>query len=200
MIVKICGLVEAENLAEVGLLGVQFLGRIFHAPSPRDVGNEVAVSTNTAQVGVFVNTSTSQIMKMVEKHGFSTVQLHGSEPISQLKELRAKGLKIIKAISVGETFPTSAVGEYAPYCDYLLFDTKGKSAGGNGVLFNWDLLKEYSQTTPFLLSGGIGPTNADQIKSISHTAFAGVDLNSGFETSPGIKNIELLKEFLHEIR
>ena len=105
-----------------------------------------------------------------------------------------------KAISVGETFPTSAVEEYAAHCDYLIFDTKGKSPGGNGVLFNWDLLKEYSQTTPFLLSGGIGPVNAEQIKRISHTAFAGVDLNSGFETSPGIKNIELLKAFLYEIR
>ncbi|HAP68122.1 MAG TPA: N-(5'-phosphoribosyl)anthranilate isomerase [Flavobacteriales bacterium] len=200
MIVKICGLVEAENLSEADLLGVQFLGRIFHAPSPRDVANRAAANTDTAQVGVFVNATTPLIMKMVEKHGFSTVQLHGSESINQLKELKAKGLKIIKAISVGETLPTSSVEEYVPHCDYFLFDTKGKNAGGNGVLFNWDLLKEYSQTTPFLLSGGIGPVNAEQIKRISHTAFAGVDLNSGFEISPGIKNIELLKAFLHEIR
>ena len=200
MIVKICGLVEAENLSEADLLGVQFLGRIFHAPSPRDVANRAAANTDTAQVGVFVNATTPLIMKMVEKHGFSTVQLHGSESINQLKELKAKGLKIIKAISVGETLPTSSVEEYVPHCDYFLFDTKGKNAGGNGVLFNWDLLKEYSQTTPFLLSGGIGPVNAEQIKRISHTAFAGVDLNSGFETSPGIKNIELLKAFLYEIR
>ena len=199
MSVKICGLVEIENLAEADLLGVQFLGRIFHASSPRNVEGHAAASTHTPQVGVFVNATTSEIMKMVEKHGFSTVQLHGAESINQLRELGAKGLKIIKAVSVGETFPDSLVKEYAPHCDYLLFDTKGKNAGGNGALFNWDLLKEYTHTTPFLLSGGIDPTHSAQIQSIRHAAFAGIDLNSGFETHPGIKNIELLKAFLHEI-
>jgi len=200
MIVKICGLVATENLAEADLLDVQFLGRIFHAQSPRDVAGRAAASTHTPQVGVFVNAPTSEIMKMVEEHGFSTVQLHGSEPVNQLKELRAKGLKIIKAVSVGETFPAATVEEYAPHCDYLLFDTKGKNAGGNGVLFNWNLLDDYVQTTPFVLSGGIVPAHAEEIKKITHKAFAGIDLNSGFESSPGMKNIELLKAFLHEIR
>ncbi|MFC2175977.1 phosphoribosylanthranilate isomerase [Bacteroidota bacterium] len=199
MIVKVCGLVNKENLLQVEALGVDYLGRIFHPSSPRDMSAETNTATKTKQVGVFVNASTSHILEMVKKHGLSAVQLHGSEPIEQLQELKDRGPIIMKAISVGDDFPVDEVKKYAPFCDYFIFDTKGKYAGGNGVRFKWDLLQAYTQHVPFLLSGGINPQHAQDIKNFKHPAFAGVDLNSGFETKPGFKNIELLKTFLHEI-
>ena len=130
----------------------------------------------------------------------SYIQLHGNENLSMVKELYNKGYRIIKSFSIGETIDNSIMQSFSPFCEYFLFDTKGEKAGGNGLKFNWQLLEDYKLKTPFFLSGGIGAEDIEPIKKIKHTAFAGIDINSRFEISAGIKNIELIKNFINEIR
>jgi len=84
--------------------------------------------------------------------------------------------------------------------DYLLFDAFGKKAGGNGVLFNWQLISKYTGNTPFLLSGGIDETMAEKIKKIKHPQLIGVDINSGFETEPALKDIAKINSFSNNIK
>lgn len=99
-----------------------------------------------------------------------------------------------------EGFNFASIAVFEGNVDYFLFDTKTKQHGGSGKKFNWQLLEKYTGNTPFFLSGGIGPDDVEEIKGINHPMLAGVDLNSGFEDEPGLKNIEKLKKFIEEIR
>jgi phosphoribosylanthranilate isomerase len=158
------------------------------------------VRTRTPQVGVFVNADTTYILSMAKKHVLSTVQLHGQEGSEQIDSLRLNGIRVIKAISVGVEFPSAEIEYYAPFCDMMLLDTKGKLPGGSGQTFDWSNLEYYPSETPFLLSGGIRPEHANAIKAIDHPYFKGVDINSGFENTPGEKNIDSIKQFIHDLR
>ena len=198
MKIKICGLNNNQNIIDVEKLKPDFMGFIFYKNSPRYTRQVPSVSVN--KVGVFVNESSENIIQMVKKYQLNFIQLHGNESVEQTKELSDTGLKIIKAFSLTDTLPVEELKKYSPFCSYFLFDTKGKYYGGNGEKFEWSILEEYELKTPFLLSGGIKFNDVNEIKSIKHPAFAGVDLNSGFEIEKGIKNIELLKAFIHEIR
>ncbi len=108
-------------------------------------------------------------------------------------------VKIIKAISVSRREDIERWRPYRGHVDMLLFDTKCKSVGGSGEHFDWSVLDSYDGDIPFLLSGGIGPEDAERVKHFRHSQFAGIDLNSRFETSPGVKDINLLKEFLKKL-
>ena len=110
------------------------------------------------------------------------------------------GLQIIKVFSINDDFEFSKTKKYEPICDLFLFDTKGKERGGNGVAFNWDILKKYDGENPFFLSGGIGPEDAAEIKKIKHPKLYGVDINSRFEIGPGMKDVEAVKKFVNELR
>jgi phosphoribosylanthranilate isomerase len=109
-------------------------------------------------------------------------------------------IKIIKVLSISSEESLQACKQYGGHVDMFLFDTCCDSYGGSGEQFDWKVLASYDGDTPFLLSGGIGPEDASRIKAFSHPQFAGIDLNSKFETAPALKNVEKLKTFIQEIR
>jgi len=200
MLLKVCGMREAKNISELIRIEPDYIGFIFYGKSKRFVANfpEVEIPSNVKKTGVFVNESLAEVIKIVESYNLKAVQLHGNESPEYINKLRAlliRKIEVFKAFSVDDDFDFSKTNPYQKICDYLLFDTKGENYGGNGVKFNWLVLDRYKGRTPFLLSGGISKVDAEEIKKISINAFAGVDINSGFEIEPAIKNIENIKEF-----
>lgn len=202
MIVKVCGMREDANAQAVAALGVDCMGFIFFERSQRFVGDFTpSTPSNIARVGVFVDAELSYIEAMVEKHSLDYVQLHGKESVEVCREIKSRGaVKVIKAISVAGAEDFELASLYDGEVDYLLFDTKCDCYGGSGVTFDWSLLENYRGETPFLLSGGIDESMAEQISEIRYKSFAGVDLNSRFEVSPAFKNIEKLRNFIEKIR
>lgn len=160
-----------------------------------------------AMVGVFVDEMPQNIITRVYNYGLDYVQLHGSEPRATIENLRAtivpdirKNVKFIKAISVSSADDISRYKEYEGAADMFLFDTKCRTVGGSGCSFDWSVLEHYDGNTPFLLSGGIGPDDAERVLAFRHPMFAGIDLNSKFEDAPGMKNISKLSKFINKIR
>ena len=193
---------NTQNRQEVEKLDVDFLGYIFYAPSKRFVGKNPEpglFNSEKPKVGVFVDENAFEILALSKNLGFEWVQLHGTENPKTCQLLKNQGLKIIKAFSVEEGFQFKKTKPFEGFADYFLFDTKSNLPGGSGKKFNWEMLQKYDGKTPFLLSGGIQPEDADEIKKITHPQLAGVDLNSGFEDEPGVKNIEKLKYFIKKI-
>ncbi|WP_111706533.1 phosphoribosylanthranilate isomerase [Lutibacter citreus] len=200
MKIKVCGMRDAENISELIKLKPDYLGFIFYGKSKRFVTNfpEIEIPSEIKKVGVFVNESIDNVIEIVDENKLDAIQLHGNETpeyIEELKVLLIRKVEIFKAFSIDDNFDFSRTDAYQKVCDFLLFDTKGKDYGGNGVKFNWQVLDNYKGETPFLLSGGISKKDAEGIKEISYKAFAGVDINSGFEIKPALKNINDIKEF-----
>lgn len=201
--IKVCGMKFTENRELVEKLDVDMLGYIFYAPSKRFVGDTPDIGlfqSEKPKIGVFVNENAFEMMGLAKNLNFEYIQLHGKENPKTCGMLKNQGLKIIKAFSVDDDFKFSTTEAYIHVVDYFLFDTKTKQHGGSGKKFNWEILDSYKGKTPFLLSGGIGPDDAKSIKALSHPLLAGIDINSGFEDKPGLKNIEKLKEFITEIK
>jgi len=200
MKIKVCGMRDANNILELIKLKPDYMGFIFYEKSKRFVTNfpEVKIPSEIKKVGVFVNETIDKVIEIAEKYKLEAIQLHGNESLEYIEELIVlliRKVEIFKAFSVDDTFDFSKTDAYQKACDFLLFDTKGKDYGGNGVKFNWQILENYKGTTPFLLSGGISKVDASEIKKISHKAFVGIDINSGFEIEPALKNIANIKEF-----
>ncbi len=191
-----------ENREEVEKLPVDLLGFIFYPPSKRYVGENPQAglfNVEKPKVGVFVDENIFEILALAKNLGFEWVQLHGKENPKTCQILKNQGLKIIKAFSVDENFEFFKIKDYEGITDFFLFDTKTNLPGGSGKKFNWDILSKYKGNTEFLLSGGIGPEDAEEIKNINHPKLAGIDLNSSFEDEPGVKNIEKLRKFISEL-
>ena len=200
MIIKVCGMREAENIREVEALGIDLMGFIFWSKSSRYVSERpVYLPTRCKRVGVFVNENIEKVKHIAEEYALDFIQLHGSESPEQISHLSSliSHLSIIKAFNIATTEDLKTTELYEGAVDYFLFDTKGKSVGGNGEKFDWSVLEAYNGDTPFLLSGGIGPDDAERIKSFRHHKCIGIDLNSRFEIEPGIKDILKLKTFLN---
>ena len=196
MKVKVCGMRDAENIREVEALGIDMMGFIFYPKSSRYVSvRPPYLPTKCKRVGVFVDEDIEKIKKIADDYALDFIQLHGHESIEEVKKLQDR--KVIKAFNIATKEDLDATAPYEGLVDYFLFDTKGQSAGGNGEKFDWSILKAYNGDTPFLLSGGIGPDDAEYIKSFSHPKCIGIDLNSRFEVEPGIKDIIKLKTFLN---
>lgn len=197
MIVKVCGMREAENIREVEE-GVDLMGFIFWPKSSRYVSERPAyLPTKCKRVGVFVDESIENVQRIAKEYALDYIQLHGSESPDYIRQL--DDLSIIKAFNIATADDFAACIPYEGLVDYFLFDTKGKSVGGNGEKFDWSVLKAYHGRTPFLLSGGIGPNDAERIKAIRHPRYAGIDLNSRFELSPALKDINKLKTFIQAL-
>ena len=199
---KVCGLRNVENVNRIGQIPVDYAGFIFVEASPRNVDYSPELmkamnKLNCKKVGVFVNAPTYFIRAKAELFGLNTIQLHGDEVTYQLDDL-ATSYEVIKAFSVDENFDFN-LDKYSS-ASYFLFDTKGKKRGGNGVKFNWDLLNNYKGETPFFLSGGIGPDDLSEILKINHPMLVGIDVNSGFEIEPGLKDTDLLTQFVNELK
>jgi phosphoribosylanthranilate isomerase len=201
--IKVCGMKYTQNRQEVEKLDVDFLGYIFYAPSKRFVGETPEpglFNSEKPKVGVFVDENAFEILALAKNLGFEWVQLHGKENPKTCQMLKRQGLKIIKAFSVDENFDFEITLPYEKVANYFLFDTKTENHGGSGQKFNWKILEKYVGHIPFFLSGGIGLDDAESILNVNHPKLTGVDVNSGFEDEPGLKNIEKLEKFIAEIK
>ena len=187
---------DAENIREVEALGIDMMGFIFYPKSSRYVSEQPAyLPQKCKRVGVFVNEDVENIKKIADNYALDFIQLHGHESIEDVQKLQDR--KVIKAFNIATKEDLDATVPYVGLVDYFLFDTKGPSVGGNGEKFDWSILDAYNGDTPFLLSGGIGPDDAERIKTFRHPKCIGIDLNSRFEIEPGIKDIVKLKTFLN---
>ena len=199
-LIKVCGMRNADNIREVEALGIDLMGFIFWPKSSRSVSELPSyLPTKCKRVGVFVDASISDIMTTADTYKLDFIQLHGQESPSFITQLRPRlpiGVKMIKALNIATANDLDKAIQYEGIADYLLFDTKGKSVGGNGKKFDWSVLEAYKGQTPFLLSGGIGPDDAERVKAFHHPKCIGIDLNSRFESSPALKDIDKLKKFL----
>lgn len=201
MIIKVCGMRDGENIREIEEAGADWMGFIFFRRSPRYVEELPAyLPAKVKRVGVFVNESFGEIRETISRFGLDMVQLHGDEPPALCRELRKEGVEVIKSFSIGDTFSAESTAAYEGECHYFLFDTKTTFYGGSGRKFNWGILGDYRDKTPFLLSGGISPGDVEAIKAFSHPGCIGIDLNSGFEISPALKNVQLLQTFIDKVR
>ena len=189
---------DAENIREVEALGIDLIGFIFWSKSSRYVSEKPDyLSTKCKRVGVFVDEDIEVVKKIAQDYTLDYIQLHGNETPDYCALL--KGHKLIKAFNIATAEDFEQTKPYEGLVNYFLFDTKGKSVGGNGTKFDWSVLDDYHGTTPFILSGGIGPDDAARIRSFHHPQLAGIDLNSKFEDAPALKNIQKLKTFLEQL-
>ncbi len=207
MKLKVCGMRESANIQELVALKPDFIGFIFYDKSPRYVGDILdaavvrQIPSQIKKVGVFVNSNPDVIMGMVKQFDLQYVQLHGNELPDLCRILRHKGVNVIKAFSIDSTFNFATLNNYKPFCDLFLFDTKGAEAGGNGIPFDWTILKKYDQDKPFLLSGGISLENIQDVIELSSTMpIYGIDVNSCFESAPGLKDLDQIQKLIASIR
>lgn len=209
---------DADNIRDISALGVDMIGLIFYPPSPRYVQQFSSgagiipdyapdMGKTPLRVGVFVDEMPQNIVTRVYNYKLDYIQLHGNEPRETLENLRATidpdikpKIKIIKAISVSSAEDIKKYKEYVGAADLFLFDTKCKTVGGSGEQFDWQVLQAYDGDVPFILSGGIGPDNAERIKNFHHPKCIGIDLNSKFEIEPALKDVEKLKQFLVKVK
>lgn len=182
-LIKVCGMTEAENIRNVELQGVDMIGFIFYPKSPRYLYQMPGYLPACAKrVGVFVNETKENILMYTDRFDLDYIQLHGNEAPEYCRSLRNAGLHLIKAFSISRPKDLLAVSAYNGLCDYYLFDTKTPQYGGSGNQFDWNLLHRYNGPTPFLLSGGINPYSVKALREFCHPYFAGIDINSRFET------------------
>ncbi len=191
---------DPVNCREVSALSPDWMGFIFYEKSPRFVGENFVMpallSEQTKRVGVFVNESPERISQLSRLHSLDYVQLHGDENVELVKRLKDANIHIIKAFRIDKDFDFTSLTKYAPSVKYFLFDTKGQQYGGNGYRFDWSLLEQYEGSVPFLLSGGISLEHAEAIQKFQHPNFLGIDINSGVELSPGLKDIDKIKSMI----
>jgi len=224
MKLKICGM--NHNPEEVASLQPDYLGFIFWEPSPRYFSGEMPQLPNSIKkVGIFVDAPLDEVLQKVKQYQLNAVQLHGKESAGYCKELKQGFLsfraesrnhkdettkqvwsdefEIIKVFSIKDDFNFDVLKDYEEVCDYYLFDTKGKLPGGNGYTFDWSVLENYPSNKPYFLSGGIGLDSKEKLNEFlkspaSKHCFA-IDVNSRFETAPGLKNIDDLNLFIESL-
>ncbi|MBK8653292.1 MAG: phosphoribosylanthranilate isomerase [Haliscomenobacter sp.] len=214
LMVKVCGMRDPDNILELAAIAPDMIGFIFYPKSPRYVKGAklekwlASPASRRLQgikrVGVFVNSEIEDVLNRVHDYELDFVQLHGDESPAYCAELMnlwsmtsMRRAELIKAFSVGDGFSFDEVAAFAPFCKWVLFDTKGQQGyGGTGQSFDWSLLESYQGPCPFLLSGGIGPDSAGALDQFRHPLFAGIDLNSRFESAPGMKDVQGIDSFL----
>ena len=212
---------DAENIQQVTALGVNMIGLIFWPKSPRyvqsissnagiipDLKNPAIKDISTSDVsyvGVFVDEMPQNVVTQAYNYKLDYIQLHGNESPIYIDNLRntlvpdiLPNVKIIKALSINEEADILKWKTYEGHVDMFLFDTKNtQTVGGTGKHFDWSLINLYDGNIPFLLSGGIGPDDAEAVKSFEHPMWVGIDLNSRFEKAPGMKDVDKLKAFIN---
>jgi len=197
MKLKVCGMQETENIAALASLQPDYMGFIFWEPSKRYCTTvPTDIPKHIKKVGVFVDETTKQIKEKVKLFGLDAVQLHGDESPRQCAAL-LNLCEVIKAFRIGPGFDFKTLTPYQDHCTYFLFDTQGPLPGGNGTAFDWKLLAGYTLDTPFFLSGGIGLGHVEAIAEIRkrNLPIHALDINSQFESKPGVKKIEKIEKF-----
>jgi len=201
--IKVCGNTQVENLQGVCNLNPDYVGFIFYPKSKRFVSSPKNVrqlnSCKSKRVGVFVNATEEEITQIVEAYELDFIQLHGDESpafcakINQIKP-------VFKAFQIKNKINNSLLNNYMSVCYKFLFDTQSDGYGGSGKHFDWGILKGYNLSKPFILSGGLSPDDATNLLKINHPMLEAIDVNSGFELEPGIKNVNELAAFFNHIR
>jgi phosphoribosylanthranilate isomerase len=205
MKIKVCGMRDADNIKELAALKPDFMGFIFYDKSPRFVADELDVELLNSlpkeikKVGVFVNASMENILLTVRKYNLNYVQLHGNEMPEFCKSLKLKGVNIIKAFRIDNSFIFSMLNNYKPHVDFFLFDTKGEQMGGTGVPFDWQLLKKYDGEKPYFLAGGIDLNNAEAVENLIPKPYS-IDVNSKFEIKPAFKDMEAVEALFNKAK
>ena len=204
MRIKVCGMTEPEQVAQLAGLGVSFAGFIFYPKSPRYVfknmtTTQIRKENSINKVGVFVNSTIEEVLHMVDECRLHMVQLHGDESPKFCEKI-ADYVSVVKAFRLSENDSVEwMIRPYMEMCDMFMFDTMGVGYGGTGKKFDWSVLKNETIGKPFFLSGGIEPGDEEKLKEFSEEPVAkalfAVDINSRFEVSPGIKDMEKVKQF-----
>ncbi len=205
MCIKVCGNTLLDQVYELDTMGVDFAGFIFYPPSPRYVAgriNKQALKTaglSVKKIGVFVNAGYEEIMKEVEDYGLQMVQLHGDESPLLCERINRQA-PVIKVFRMKkDTALSGLTREYENVCTYYLFDTDTAGFGGSGRKFDWKVLDTEMIEKHFFISGGIGVEEVEDLKNkiaIPGQNFFAVDINSKVEISPGIKDMEKVKQFV----
>lgn len=204
---KVCGLTQLSQIQELISLNTNFLGFIFYEKSPRFVLNhlsleEISEINHQGKVGVFVNETVEKLTEISEKSNLNFIQLHGDEDeefIKRLRQMLNENTKIIKVIRIGDDKKNfeneiKKMSNLKSQISNLLFDTDSKAFGGTGKTFDWQILNEIEIPIPYFLSGGISLENLENLKILNQKPLV-LDINSKFETEPGIKNLEKIKTF-----
>lgn len=210
MKLKVCGLTQLEQIEELVAMNTDFIGFIFYEKSPRFILNrlniqQIAEIAHQGKVGVFVNESIEKITEIADKSKLNFIQLHGDEDndfMIQLRKNLNQEIKIVKVIRIGNQHPDQLqeiINESRFSIDYFLFDTDSTAFGGTGKTFNWNLLNEAEIPLPYFLSGGISLENIENLKILNQKPFA-IDINSRFETKPGIKDLAKIKILKNNIK
>lgn len=208
--IKVCGMTQPDQVQQLNEWGVDYTGFIFYPKSPRYVLKELQakdiaqIKGPSKKVGVFVNAEEEEILEMIDACALDMVQLHGDEAPLLCGRI-AERVPVIKAFRILNN--DDVLYKIAPYkgaSDYSLFDTNTKSFGGSGKRFDWNILKSLDLEKPFFLSGGISPEHLQDIHAFRHLNVAkslfSLDINSRFETQPGVKDLELIEVFLKKLK
>jgi len=206
---KVCGITQFKQLQQLEALNVDYAGLIFYKESPRYMGDKLSgkeiknADFDLKKVGVFVNPSYSDLLDAIDDYGLDIVQLHGNETPEMCQDL-SEDVEVIKAFRIEDSSADidKIVEPYDAVCDYYLFDTAGlkESFGGTGKQFDWSILKKAKIEKPFFLSGGIGPDDAAKVKAFKHPDFFAIDVNSKFETEPGVKDMASILKFIQAFK
>lgn len=203
--IKICGMKDPHNIRDVARLAPDYMGFIFFDRSPRccrGINREIIASLpeGITPVMVTVNMPFDETVDKAVSLGFTILQLHGDESPEECRRLRENGFKVWKAIPMASCNSLKRMETYVGCVDKFLLDTSSSSRGGTGKKFDWNLLERYDFPVDFMLSGGIGEEDAEKILSLSHPRLSGIDLNSRFESAPGMKDAVRLSQFLSRIK
>lgn len=204
MKLKVCGMKYVENIQQVAGLQPDYLGFIFYDKSKRNFEGIIPpLPKGIKKTGVFVNEYLEIVISLVEEYKLEAVQLHGDESVTYIESLKEHlpKVELIKVFGIKDEFDFEILKPYEAVVDYFLFDTKGKERGGNGVTFDWSVLKNYNSTKPFFLSGGIGLEEIKEVQNIIKTDLPiyALDVNSKFEKEAGLKSVKKIKKFKNEI-
>lgn len=207
LLVKVCGMRDADNIREVEQTGIDLMGFIFWPKSSRYVSERPTyLPTHCKRVGVFVDEDIERVKQTAEAYALDYIQLHGHETVDEISRLKTAladiphTVTLIKAFNIATADDLRRTEDYEGVVDHFLFDTKGQSVGGNGEKFDWSVLRYYNGTATFLLSGGISPEDANRVNTFRHPKCIGIDVNSRFESSPGVKDVKTLRTFLEKVR
>jgi len=206
MKIKVCGMRNLSNIEDLVKLKPDYIGFIFYPKSKRFIGEQIPdeirslIPVYIQKVGVFVDEPIDSLLEKFKNNELDMVQLHGSELPDYCERLKKLDIPVIKAFNINSSFDFDSVKPYNPYCNYYLFDTATDLRGGSGKKFDWKKLDQYKEEKPFFLSGGIQSTDIEEIKSVIHNELYAIDVNSGFEIEPGLKDVPKLKSFIDILR